>query len=239
MPEDKYLKERRKACGFKTQEALCEALEMDLGTYKNFYNGKSTKRETLVKLAKGLNCSIDYLIDHSNYVNVGNKECSEITGLSDGAIEALRKWKATPGWTDMLSDLIEGEDKARSGKPGGFTILSQLFNYTEPEGSTFKLHNARRKASDPYAYEKETFDNNELAMIYDNGAYFLSTGYVSLLFKDQLMKEIDRYKSAVREEFRNKGKEGPAVVKSSRIRRDAEILQEVYAAFDKVNPAKR
>ena len=232
MAERKLLKKQRKACGFTSKEELCEELEINIETYKNIHNGGNAELKTLKKVADALNCSIDFLVGRSDYVHVDNEECSEITDLSDGAIEALRKWKSVPGWTNMLSDLIEGEDKVWSGKPGGFTVLSQLFNYTEPTGDTFKLHNARRKGAEPYTYEEEPFENNELAMIYDGGVYFLSTGYVSLMFRDRLMKEIDRYKSVVSEELRNKEKEGPAVVKSSRIRSDAEILKEVYAAFD-------
>lgn len=53
--------------------------------------GENTpKVDMLIKLSEIFNVSVDYLLCRTDFTNIGNKEISEITGLNNNSIEALR-----------------------------------------------------------------------------------------------------------------------------------------------------
>ena len=140
MAERKIMKERRIEKGFKTQEDLCYELEIDLGTYKKVCNGGNSEYQTLKKIANALDCSIDFVVGRTDYLNIGNKEIVEITGLSDNSIEVLRTL-----------------NRMATTYPGGVVLMNLPTFYLHPDGAVEKVTEAKpvpiseRYADDPCA----------------------------------------------------------------------------------------
>ena len=89
----------RKDFGY-TQEQVAKRIGCSLRAYRSWIKGKYSAAlnetvyivptlEYLQKLSDLYNVSIDYITGHSEYTKIGNKEMSQITGLSNDAIEAL------------------------------------------------------------------------------------------------------------------------------------------------------
>ena len=88
----KRLIELRKNKGL-TQEQLAEKLNISRDSVNSWENAKKERLPAIDKLkllAKYFDVSVDYLLGRSDYTQIGNKEISEMTGLSDKAINKLR-----------------------------------------------------------------------------------------------------------------------------------------------------
>lgn len=89
---DKYgeiLKKRIKEMGY-TQEEFAEIAGISYGTLKKYLSGDSEyNRTNLIKIAKTLDCSYDYLLGESPSAHQEYHDISEQLRLSDGAIEKL------------------------------------------------------------------------------------------------------------------------------------------------------
>ena len=73
------------------QEELAEKMGKSIRMISNYEAGNIAKTEEAKKMKDLFGCSIDYILGLDKYRSIGNKEVSEITGLSDESIEALRK----------------------------------------------------------------------------------------------------------------------------------------------------
>lgn len=98
------LKGLRKEKGW-TQEYVRERVGCTLKSYRNWETGAIPLSDVhfLEALANLYNVSTDYLLCRSDYRNIGNKEISEITGLSDKSIEVLR-YAMRPEEETIVSD---------------------------------------------------------------------------------------------------------------------------------------
>lgn len=89
---DKYgeiLKRRIKEKGY-TQEEFADVAGISYGTLKKYLSGASEyTRTNLIKIAKTLDCSYDYLLGESPSTHHEYHDISEQLRLSDGAIEKL------------------------------------------------------------------------------------------------------------------------------------------------------
>lgn len=84
------LKELREQRGL-TQECVKKAVGCDLKTYRSWEKyGNYPSADYLVELSKLFGVSTDYLLGLSKFTNIGNKEMSEETGLSEYSIDVLR-----------------------------------------------------------------------------------------------------------------------------------------------------
>ena len=75
------------------QESFAETvLHISTKAYANYENGlQAIPSDILIKLSDYYKVSIDYLLGRSDFTTDGNKYISEVTGLSDKAINRLRK----------------------------------------------------------------------------------------------------------------------------------------------------
>lgn len=60
-------------------------------TFRNLIDGKSIESDNLELYADDLGASTDYLLGRSAYLQVGNQEIAESTGLTDESIEKLKR----------------------------------------------------------------------------------------------------------------------------------------------------
>lgn len=88
----KRLIELRNNAGL-TQEQLAKNLNISRDSVNSWENDSDRLPaiDKLVLLADFFNVSVDYLLCRSEYTQIGNKEISEMTGLSDKAINRLKQ----------------------------------------------------------------------------------------------------------------------------------------------------
>ena len=88
----KRLIDLRKNAGL-TQEQLAKNLNISrdsVNSWENDSNNRFPAIDKLILLAEYFKVSVDYLLGRSEYTQIGNKEISEMTGLSDKAINKLK-----------------------------------------------------------------------------------------------------------------------------------------------------
>ena len=105
---DKRLKKLREQCGL-TQEQVKNKIGCDLKTYRSWEkDGNYPSADYLIELSQLFGVSTDYLLGISDYTNIGNKEMSETTGLSEYAIDILRAINRPGGemYPQLLSIII-------------------------------------------------------------------------------------------------------------------------------------
>lgn len=161
---------------FKSQQKCADAAGISLGTYKEFINGGNSGKDTLLKLAEVLDVSVDHLLGQDKFSNIGNKEISKITGLSDRSIECLRlinKEKSTRTKSgeslrendhtiEMLNMILEGEydqfdRKVLPHESGNIGILNTLWEYCLADRARFNglldMGTFTKKTIDEYKFE--------------------------------------------------------------------------------------
>lgn len=131
-----------------TQLDLAKDLNLSRATIAGYENlGKQPNFDTLIQLARYFNVTTDYLIGLSEYTGNENRSISEVLGLTDNAIKAIRDLNNYPGNVSLInffSDLISDRE---------FTILlghsimylqgekplSMLANYINSEADSGEL----------------------------------------------------------------------------------------------------
>ena len=85
------LRKLRKDRGL-TQAKLAQVVNIPMSTIRNWEQGRFIPEvNTLCNLATYFDCSIDFLLGRSDCTTVSNQLISEEIGLSDNAIEALKR----------------------------------------------------------------------------------------------------------------------------------------------------
>lgn len=80
-----------------TQEQVSQKIGCDIKSYRSWELGKTLPRtELLISLSKLFGVSTDYILGLIEYTHIGNKEVSEITGLSQRATDTLRQINSSP-----------------------------------------------------------------------------------------------------------------------------------------------
>lgn len=105
LPEGrlKKLREQRDL----TQEQVKNKIGCDLKTYRAWEKeGNYPSADYLIGLAQLFGVSTDYLLGLSDYTNIGNKEMSETTGLSEYAIDILRAINSNRPGGEMYPQLL-------------------------------------------------------------------------------------------------------------------------------------
>ena len=103
---DKRLKKLREQCGL-TQEQVKNKIGCDLKTYRSWEkDGNYPSADYLIELSQLFGVSTDYLLGISDYTNIGNKEMSETTGLSEYAIDILRAINSNRPGGEMYPQLL-------------------------------------------------------------------------------------------------------------------------------------
>lgn len=103
---DKRLKKLREQCGL-TQEQVKNKIGCDLKTYRSWEkDGNYPSADYLIELSQLFGVSTDYLLGISDYTNIGNKEMSETTGLSEHAINILRAINSNRPGGEMYPQLL-------------------------------------------------------------------------------------------------------------------------------------
>ena len=103
---DKRLKKLREQRGL-TQEQVKSKIGCDLKTYRSWEkDGNYPSADYLIELSQLFGVSTDYLLGISDYTNIGNKEMSETTGLSEHAIDVLRVINSNHPGGEMYPQLL-------------------------------------------------------------------------------------------------------------------------------------
>ncbi|PWM61125.1 MAG: hypothetical protein DBX63_09320 [Clostridia bacterium] len=109
----KRLRERRIEMGYDTQGKLAKALGMTTQTISYYENGeRKPDYETFAKIARVLNCSLNYLYGIDDLPDEEWEQIHKKTGLSYGAIEYLLYLKQLGGTTviDKYGEAYSGDD---------------------------------------------------------------------------------------------------------------------------------
>lgn len=109
----KRLRERRIEMGYDTQGKLAKALGMTTQTISYYENGeRKPDFETFAKIARILNCSLNYLYGIDDLPDEEWEQIHKKTGLSYGAIEYLLYLKQLGGTTviDKYGEAYSGDD---------------------------------------------------------------------------------------------------------------------------------
>ena len=115
------LKKKRLECGLSvidlyakiydiSDDAKKDLVSRDCNTIYQWQKGICMPKDlkTIVKLCTILNCSVDYLLGIDNCNNKDNQSISEITGLSDNAIDHLKLFKREIEQKDAPTLIVEG-----------------------------------------------------------------------------------------------------------------------------------
>lgn len=90
-----------------TQEQVKDLVKCDLKSYRDWEKNKRyPSADNLVQLSQLFGVSTDYLLGLSDYTNIGNKEMSEVTGLSEHAIDILRTINSNRPGGEMYPQLL-------------------------------------------------------------------------------------------------------------------------------------
>lgn len=93
IPILERMKDLKDETGY-THKKISELSGIPFDTVKKWFADSSQaipEVENLPKIAKAFGVSVDYLICNTEYRNIGNKEISEQTGLSERSIDTLRQ----------------------------------------------------------------------------------------------------------------------------------------------------
>ena len=110
--ELKNLEKLRKEKGYSSQDKFAKKIGIDRTTYNGYVNGKAIPSDILIKMAKELNVSTDYILGLSDCTSVENDYISKYLGLSDDAINGLREI-AREDSEQHLSDLESIKEKGK------------------------------------------------------------------------------------------------------------------------------
>lgn len=145
MKKDSLLPNRcqrlRNLRGNKTQKEIATLLDVTEKTYRSWENGEYRKGcteksypkpdlEHLIKMSEIFHCSIDYLLCRSNCKSVENHYISEITGLSDDAINAL-EFHCTIGLNHIIEsvNILLSDTRYRSPQNHRRSFIELFSNY--------------------------------------------------------------------------------------------------------------
>lgn len=108
---NKRLKELRIKYGYKSQQALADAISVDRSLVKSWERENTPvlpRLDNLIAMCKLYNCDLDYLVGTMKEQTHDIKTACELTGLSEAAIEKISKGKPFRTITMVtLSKLIE------------------------------------------------------------------------------------------------------------------------------------
>lgn len=102
------LKKYRKDNGISQQE-IADALHIGQDTVSSYETGATLMpSEHIYELSKKLGVSADYILGLSEYLNIGNEEIVEMTGLDEEAVETLREYKEAYTYDLITADTVSG-----------------------------------------------------------------------------------------------------------------------------------
>lgn len=176
----------------------------------DWYNGhKGPSLDMLITLSQKLGVSTDYLLGLTSINNLSGdeivKQASEYTGLNSESIDVLHEWtdqySLGNGWVGMLSDLITNEWLAyRENDPDGCHIISKLYTYLIPENDDFYLvpihHPSDKKKRKPIRVI-----SGEWLVMNNNDSYPFTPEEHVFYLKEEVMKQIEKYKSHVKKAY--------------------------------------
>ncbi len=103
----------RKQSGL-SQDEVAEKLNTDRNTLSKWeHETAPIKSDRLKELSKLYGKSADYLLGLSDFSQIGNKEISEATGLSEKSIVTLRQWKEGSKIHETLGIPFDGLSASR------------------------------------------------------------------------------------------------------------------------------
>lgn len=175
---EKFRERIERLRGDTPQQDFCKGIDVSVRTYQNWISGKYTGYnnkfsytlpdiETAIKICDKYNISLDYLFGRCDFVGVGNKEISDITGLSDTAIECLRSWNKDKTWLkdysndiDTINTILEyyGKQRKKATKNGGFPNFS-IFHFI---GNYLNAHKFKRVQQDDIIFRSGKGKNSHL-----------------------------------------------------------------------------
>ena len=176
-----------------TQEELGKRLGTSVRMISNYESGYITKIEKACEMSEIFGCSLDYLLGLSDYRNIGNNEISKITGLSDNAIENLRK-------TNECSQMPDNEI-TRSNKLQLDTInrmISSMAFWEEPFDQECICHSVFENIGKYLGLTTATIDGDNKVMIDNEAIPELMS--VNELYRSVLLKRIEKQLDSMRKE---------------------------------------
>jgi transcriptional regulator with XRE-family HTH domain len=193
--------EARKASGH-SQESISEYLGCDRGTYARYENGVCPiPSDKLYMLSKALNVSADYLLSLDDHLNKGNKELAELSGLSEKAIETLRKLNEQDNMilTMLIYNATNGLPYQSVLHKGCISVLDTMLSDLD----TFTAFAVTfLKYSDPLKYNFPVVKNNKGEWVpLQKGSFGLASGcdntndIVQIDFDEHITKAV--YKNAL------------------------------------------
>ncbi len=120
----------RKSAGF-SQAELAEKLHVTTRSVVAWEHGEDISISNLISLYEIYNrkYSFDFLLGYSDFTQAGNEEISKLTGLSDKAINSIRKWKSNSEPRTLKTK--EGKDTKKTApfSDGLAPIRLQMLNF--------------------------------------------------------------------------------------------------------------
>lgn len=121
-----------------TQKEVADKIGCGIVSYRDWEKGKrSPDTVYLIELAKLFQVSCDYILGITDFTKIGNREISEITGLSDYSINVLREHL-------NITDIVSVINKMLESRLSGFLLLSSIGNYLGTDNdSTYDLSESK------------------------------------------------------------------------------------------------
>lgn len=199
------LKHLRRNMGYRSAESFAQHHHFAVETYKEWeIKGHTPVLNNLIELAEIFNVSVDYLLGRSNTIHVENKEISEITGLSEDAIEVLRYIRNTKT-PDFVWDLDDTEGHNR--------VVVDMINELL-EDSIDSIQIAKRKNDESpsiyhigsiftlfyqYIYsDSARIDNNENQFLWFNLGFHDVMESGPALYREMIIKRIEQHLNYLR-----------------------------------------
>lgn len=179
-----------------SQATVAEKLGVSLRSYGEWERGALPETENLLKLADYFNVSTDYILGRSQYLNIGDKEMSEATGLSVKAVEVLRYGTLpeadgvisdTPSWNKKTVSFINRALELVHGK------AADIDGARGPIDSIFTLMEDYVCSGGVWMEDETTFKKKEVVSIYredPNGEPSCFIYPVAELVEERMMQSI-------------------------------------------------
>lgn len=176
----------------KTQVKIAKELGMTPQMFSYYVNGREPNYDTLCKMADYFHVTTDFLIGYSDLKKQENTDVAKETGLSERAIETLKKIKNAPE-NEVINFLLESES---------FLWLMELFSLQrnlffdryDPKKPFIRLKKNPSRYGNQYT--EQFYDERQAANAFEKQQIIVRLSQdFNERFHDELLKRMDDEKA--------------------------------------------
>ena len=193
------IKDKKEETGL-TQEKQADEMGISKGSLTKYVSGKAIPNaDTIFTMAKYYDCSADYLLGLSNIpiANINDAEMSKQLGLSEIAIQTLKKWKKYITTGESITFIINYLFELDYMKYFLLSMHRVIYGDVK-EFNLLTKQNKDYSCRDIYLVEnQENKNENEILMECENYTDILDKEYINKVHELQLYDRIKKIKEII------------------------------------------